>query len=33
VLYAGDVPAHVGEPGRNGNVRAVQIRQPWGGVS
>ena len=33
VLYAGDVPAHVGDPGRNGNLRAVQIRQPWGGVS
>lgn len=32
VLYAGDVAAHVGGPGRNGNVRAVQIRQPWGGV-
>ena len=33
VLYAGDVPAHVGEAGRNGNSRAVQIRQPWGGLS
>jgi flagellar motor switch protein FliM len=33
VLYAGDVPAHVGDAGRNGNARAVQIRQPWGGVS
>jgi flagellar motor switch protein FliM len=33
VVYAGDVPAHVGDPGRNGNVRAVQIRNPWGGVS
>jgi flagellar motor switch protein FliM len=33
VLYAGDVPAHVGDPGRNGNSRAVQIRQPWGGVT
>ncbi len=33
VLYAGDVAAHVGDPGRNGNSRAVQIRQPWGGVS
>jgi flagellar motor switch protein FliM len=32
VLYAGDVPAHVADPGRNGNFRAVQIRQPWGGV-
>jgi flagellar motor switch protein FliM len=33
VVYAGDVAAHVGDPGRNGNSRAVQIRQPWGGVS
>jgi flagellar motor switch protein FliM len=33
VLYAGDVPAHVGDAGRNGNARAVQIRQPWGGLS
>jgi flagellar motor switch protein FliM len=33
VLYAGEIAAHVGDPGRNGNVRAVQIRQPWGGVS
>ncbi|HEY2602340.1 MAG TPA: FliM/FliN family flagellar motor switch protein [Thermoleophilaceae bacterium] len=33
VLYAGDVAAHVGDPGRNGNARAVQIRQPWGGVA
>jgi flagellar motor switch protein FliM len=32
VLYAGDVAAHVGDPGRNGNLRAVQVRQPWGGV-
>jgi flagellar motor switch protein FliM len=32
LLYAGDVPAHVGDPGRNGNSRAVQIREPWGGV-
>jgi flagellar motor switch protein FliM len=32
VLYAGDVPAHVGDPGRNGNARAVQIRRPWGGL-
>jgi len=31
VLYAGDVPAHIAEPGRNGNLRAVQVRQPWGG--
>jgi flagellar motor switch protein FliM len=33
VLYAGEVPAHVGDPGRNGNARAVQIRQPWGGLA
>ena len=33
VLYAGDVPAHGGDAGRNGNARAVQVRQPWGGVS
>jgi flagellar motor switch protein FliM len=32
VLYAGDVAAHIGDPGRNGNARAVQIRQPGGGV-
>jgi flagellar motor switch protein FliM len=32
VLYAGDVAAHIGDPGRNGNARAVQVRQPWGGV-
>jgi flagellar motor switch protein FliM len=32
VLYAGEVAAHVGDPGRNGNARAVRIRQPWGGV-
>ena len=32
VLYAGDVPAHVGDPGKNGNWRAIQVRQPWGGV-
>jgi flagellar motor switch protein FliM len=32
VLYAGDVAAHIGDPGRNGNLRAVQVRQPWGGV-
>lgn len=33
VLFAGDVAAHVGDPGRNGNARAVQIRQPWGGIA
>jgi len=32
LLYAGDVAAHIGDPGRNGNLRAVQVRQPWGGV-
>ena len=32
VLFAGEVPAHVADPGRNGNFRAVQIREPWGGV-
>jgi flagellar motor switch protein FliM len=31
VLYAGDVPAHIADPGRNNNLRAVQVRQPWGG--
>ncbi len=31
VLYAGEVPAHIADPGRNGNMRAVQVRQPWGG--
>lgn len=30
VIYAGEVPAHVGDPGRNGNLRAVQVREPWG---
>jgi flagellar motor switch protein FliM len=30
VLHAGDVPAFVARPGRNGNVRAVQVRAPWG---
>ena len=29
VIYAGDVPAHVGDPGRNGNARAVQVRGAW----
>jgi flagellar motor switch protein FliM len=29
ILYAGDVPAYVGTPGRNGNVRAVQVRGAW----
>jgi flagellar motor switch protein FliM len=29
VVYAGDVPAYVATPGRNGNVRAVQIKSAW----
>jgi flagellar motor switch protein FliM len=29
VLRAGDVPAYVAAPGRNGNSRAVQIQAPW----
>jgi flagellar motor switch protein FliM len=29
VVYAGDVPTYVGTPGRNGNVRAVQVRGAW----
>jgi flagellar motor switch protein FliM len=29
VVYAGDVPTYVATPGRNGNVRAVQIRSAW----
>jgi len=29
VLYAGDVPTYVGAPGRNGNVRAIQVRGAW----
>jgi flagellar motor switch protein FliM len=29
VVYAGDVPTYVGAPGRNGNVRAVQVRGAW----
>jgi flagellar motor switch protein FliM len=28
-LYADQVPAYTGNPGRNGNVRAVQVRDPW----
>jgi flagellar motor switch protein FliM len=31
LLYAGDVPTYVATPGRNGNVRALQIRGPWEG--
>jgi flagellar motor switch protein FliM len=29
VVYAGDVPTYVGTPGRNGNMRAVQVRGAW----
>jgi flagellar motor switch protein FliM len=29
VLYAGDVPTYVGAPGRNGNLRAIQVRGAW----
>ena len=29
VVHVDDVPAYVADPGRNGNVRAVQIREPW----
>jgi flagellar motor switch protein FliM len=29
VVYAADVPAYVATPGRNGNVRAVQVRGAW----
>jgi flagellar motor switch protein FliM len=29
VVYAGDVPTYVGTPGRNGNLRAVQVRGAW----
>lgn len=29
ILYAGDVPTYVGAPGRNGNLRAVQVRGAW----
>jgi flagellar motor switch protein FliM len=29
VIFAGDVPTYVGAPGRNGNVRAVQVRGAW----
>jgi flagellar motor switch protein FliM len=29
VVYAGDVPTYVATPGRNGNARAVQIRNAW----
>jgi len=29
IVYAGDVPTYVATPGRNGNVRAVQVRGAW----
>ena len=29
IVYAGDVPTYVAAPGRNGNVRAVQVRGAW----
>lgn len=29
VLHVDDVPAYVAGPGRNGNARAVQVREPW----
>jgi flagellar motor switch protein FliM len=28
-LHVDEVPAYVGDPGRNGNLRAVQVRAPW----
>jgi flagellar motor switch protein FliM len=31
-LFVGDVPAYAVSPGRNGNLRAVQIRGPWSAV-
>jgi flagellar motor switch protein FliM len=29
VLHVDEVPAYVAAPGRNGNVRAVQVKEPW----
>lgn len=29
IVYAGDVPTYVGTAGRNGNLRAVQVRGAW----
>ena len=29
VVHVDEVPAYVAQPGRNGNVRAVQIEEPW----
>jgi flagellar motor switch protein FliM len=31
-LHVDEVPAYVGNPGRNGNLRAVQVREPWSGA-
>ena len=28
-LFVDQVPAYSANPGRNGNVRAVQVREPW----
>ncbi|MFL5883937.1 MAG: flagellar motor switch protein FliM [Thermoleophilaceae bacterium] len=28
-LFVDEVPAYSGNPGRNGNLRAVQVREPW----
>jgi flagellar motor switch protein FliM len=28
-LYVDEVPAYTGNPGRNGNLRAVQVNEPW----
>jgi flagellar motor switch protein FliM len=28
-LFVDEVPAYTGNPGRNGNLRAVQVREPW----
>jgi flagellar motor switch protein FliM len=32
VVYAGDVAAYTGVPGRNANARAVQIGEHWEGA-
>jgi len=29
VLHVDEVPAYVAAPGRNGNMRAVQVKEPW----
>src|SRR5919202_830356 len=29
IVYAGDVPTYVAQPGRNGNRRALKITGPW----